>query len=216
MPDAQELLSEYIAEHRAGGEADPLAYLERVEGLDRAELAALIDAYLVRSPGRDWDADAYHGSAAERVAEGIARSLQLGAAGWWPTVLPRLRDQLELTRAQVVERLSAALGVAGREEKVGTYYHEMEHGTIDSTRVSNRVLAALGEIYGTTKETLREIGQPIGEGREPGEQPAMARTALPKPEYEDAKGAGAGSARSEPVTPARERDEIDEMFTGGP
>ena len=49
-------------------------------------------------------------------------------------MLPRLRKQARLTRAQVVERLSAALGAAGREQKVAGYYHEMEQGTLDSRR----------------------------------------------------------------------------------
>lgn len=214
MTDVHELLSEYIAEHRAGGEADPRVYLERVEGLDRAELATLIDAYLARTPGREWDAEAYRGTAAEQVAESFARSLELGAAGWWPTVLPRLRDQMRMTRRQVVEKLAAALGFAGHEEKVGAYYHQMEHGTLDSAAVSDRVLDALAKIYGTTGELLREVGQPIGEGRAPGELPAMARVAFPKagkPPDEAAE-----EARPEPPAPARERDEIDELFTGGP
>src|SRR4051812_25425418 len=62
MTDVDRLLREYIEEHRAGGEADPLAYVERLEGTDRAELEALIDAYLARAPGRDWDPEAYRGS----------------------------------------------------------------------------------------------------------------------------------------------------------
>ncbi len=216
MPDVHELLSEYIAEHRAGGEADPRAYLERVDGLDRAELATLIDAYLARSPGQDWDPAAYRGSAAEQVAEGFARSLELGAAGWWPTVLPRLRDRLQMTRRQVVEKLTAALGFAGQEERVGAYYHQMEHGTLDSARVSDQVLDALAQIYGTTAELLREIGEPIGEGREPGELPAMARVAFPKAAQPPAADEPEAEARPEPVAPARERDAIDELFTGGP
>ena len=93
MPDdVQKLLSEYIAEHRAGGEADPLAYLERADEADRQELAALIDGYLARSPGRDWDPEAYAGSAAERVADELGKAL-LGSAGLWPAILPRLRKQ---------------------------------------------------------------------------------------------------------------------------
>ena len=134
----------------------------------------------------------------------------------WPTILPRLRHQARLTRAQVVERLSAALGVTGREAKVGGYYHEMEHGTLDSRRVSERVLAALGEIYGTTAEKLREIGEPIAGGPPAAgaAAPAMARKAFPDPAYMEVE--DREELRSEPVTPAQERDEIDEMFTGGP
>ena len=219
MPDdVQKLLSEYIAEHRAGGEADPIAYLDRADDADRPELTELIDAYLVRSPGREWDPQAYEGSAAARVAEGFARSLQ-GSSGWWPAILPRLRDQARLTRNQVVERLSAALGVAGREQKVGGYYHEMEYGSLDSRGVSERVLDALGEIYGTTATALREIGEPLGEGRGAAGAPAMARTSVPDPKYAgetiEAREDDRAAARPEPVAPA-ERDEIDEMFTGGP
>lgn len=212
--DVKKLLSDYIVEHRAGGEADPIAFIERAPDPDRAELAELIDAYLARSPGREWDAEAFAGSSAERVAHEIGRSL-VGAAGLWPSILPRLRHHARLTRAQVVERLSAALGVSGREAKVGGYYHEMEHGTLDSRGVSERVLSALGDIYGTTAEQLREIGEPISSGPPAAgaAAPAMARTALPDPDY---VAQAHDELRSEPVAPAQERDEIDEMFTGGP
>src|SRR5262245_19137684 len=104
------LLSAYIAEHRAGGEADPLAYLHRADDAERNQLALLIDAYLERSPGQDWDPQAYSGSAAERVVDELNRSLH-GAAGLWPAMLPRLRTQARLTRRQVVEKLIAALGI---------------------------------------------------------------------------------------------------------
>ena len=46
MADVERLLHEFIAEDRSGGDADPLAYLRRARGADRAELEALIDAYL--------------------------------------------------------------------------------------------------------------------------------------------------------------------------
>src|SRR5690242_738873 len=75
MPDVDELLKQYIEDHRAGGEADPRGYLAQVEGTDRSELAALIDAYLVRSPGQPWDEGAYTGSPAERVVESLRESL---------------------------------------------------------------------------------------------------------------------------------------------
>ncbi len=212
--DVKKLLSAYIAEHRAGGEADPLAFLEGADPGDRGELAVLIDGYLARSPGREWDQQAYSGSAAERVAEGVGRSLT-GSSGLWPAMLPRLRHQARLTRAQVVERLSAALGAAGKEAKVGGYYHEMERGDLGSRRVSERVLAALGEIYGTTAEKLREIGEPLGAAGPPGgaPAPAMLRKATPAAEYTVADRV---PDISEPLAPAEKRDEIDEMFTGGP
>ena len=51
MTDVDTLFSEYREAHRSGGEADPRPSSSEVEGTDRAELAALIDAYLARSPG---------------------------------------------------------------------------------------------------------------------------------------------------------------------
>src|SRR3954447_8768536 len=51
MSDVEQVLREYIREHRAGGDADPRAFLERVEDPgDRLELEALIDAYLEHAP----------------------------------------------------------------------------------------------------------------------------------------------------------------------
>ena len=55
MSDVDRLLADYIAEHRAGGEADPGTYLARASAAERAELAALIDAYLARAPRQPFD-----------------------------------------------------------------------------------------------------------------------------------------------------------------
>ena len=109
-----------------------------------------------------------------------------------------------------------ALGVTGGEEKVADYYHGMEQGTLASAGVSERVLDALGEIYGGSAELLRELGEPLGEGRGPagarrwrdGAARSRLRARGPAEDGEE--------SRAEPVAPARERDEIDELFTGGP
>ena len=214
MADVDKLYTDYIAEHKAGGKADPLEYLNQVEGVDRDELTELIDAYLARSPGQAWDAEAYAGSSAERAAESVARSLE-GVSGWWPTVLPRMRAAARLTRAQVVERLSASLGATGREEKVAGYYHQMEQGSLPAEGVSRRVLEALSEVYGSTADRLRELGEPMGSGPSAAggaaPAPAMARVSLPDERYT----ADASDAeQATPVAPAQ-RDEIDELFTGG-
>jgi hypothetical protein len=209
MTDVDRVFEEYVAEHRAGGEADPLAYLERVEGAERAQLAALIDAYLVRSPGQRWDEEAYHGSAAERLVESLEESLT-GASGSWPVVLPRLRHQAKIRREQLVRRLADALGVAGREEKVAYYYNQMEHGRISPQGVSDRVLDALAAIVGSTREALREAGERAVSPRAGDE--VFARMAAPPPEYEDQ--ASPGPARS-PGRAEPERDEVDELFLGG-
>ena len=160
MADVDQLLKQYIEEHRAGGEADPLAYLEQVEGTDRKELAALIDAYLIRSPGQPWDEQAYRGSPAERLVESLHESLA-GESGSWPVLLPQLRNKARIKREQLVNRLATALGVAGREEKVAYYYNQMEHGRLSPGGVSDRVLEALAGIVDTTTDVLRRAGQAV-------------------------------------------------------
>src|SRR5262249_30572420 len=155
MADVERLLSEYIAEHRSGGPADPVEYLKRVEGTDRAELAALIDAYLVRAPGQGWDPEAFAGSPAEALTESLHASLH-GAAGVWPRILPQLRTRAKIRREDLVRRLAEQLGVADRPERVAEYYNRMEHGTIYSAGVSQKVLVALGRILGVSAESLRD------------------------------------------------------------
>src|SRR3954452_8472615 len=117
MTDVDRLLEQYIQEHRGGGDADPLTYLDGLEGTDRQELAALIDAYLARAPGREWDPQAYAGSPAEQLVNSLSESLE-GVSGAWPVLLPELRNRMKLARDALVERLAEALGVGGREQKV--------------------------------------------------------------------------------------------------
>ncbi|MDQ3720075.1 MAG: hypothetical protein M3350_04730, partial [Actinomycetota bacterium] len=73
--DVDTLLSQFIAEHQAGGEADPRAFLDGAPADERNELTALIDGYLMRAPRREFDAAAYEASAAPEVVEALSRSL---------------------------------------------------------------------------------------------------------------------------------------------
>ena len=208
MSDVDRLLADYIAEHRAGGEADPGAYLSRASSAQRAELAALIDAYLARAPRRPFDQARFGGSTAERTVDELERAIA-GQAGLWPAVLPRLRDRAGLKRSALVDRLAAALGVEDRREKVAGYYHEMEQGLLPAAGVSDRVLEALGRIVGETAQVLRDAGRaltPSGEG------PAAPAAAFARRAY--AEPAGAPSPGTQP-SPAGEWDEVDELFRGG-
>ncbi len=213
MADVERLLSEYIQEHRAGGPADPVEYLERVEGADRAELAALIDAYLMRAPGREWDPEAFAGSPAEALTESLHESLH-GAAGLWPRVLPQLRKRSEIMRDELVRRLAEQLGVADKQRKVGEYYNRMEHGTIYSAGVSQNVLAALAGIVGVSAESLRSAGRSLHppEGGV-AEEVAFARIGFPDERYAREE-AAAGPPQPAPAEP-EEWDEVDELFRGG-
>jgi hypothetical protein len=128
-------------------------------------------------------------------------------------LLPRLRDSARLMRSELVTRLATALGVSGREEKVGRYYHAMEQGLLEPDGVSDRVLDVLGSLTGTTREALRAAAR--GFAPPPGSAAAaaaFARTATPDQEFAEAV-----AADMAPAAPARSDeawDEVDELFRG--
>ena len=200
MADVDKLFTDYVAEHRAGGEADPRAYLERVEGIDRDELATLIDAYLVRSPGRRWDPDAYQGSRAQALATGVERSIG-GEAGAWPLLLPRLRERAKIKRAVLVARLAAALGVSGQTEKVAGYYHEMEQGSLDSSRGLDRCWKRWRRSSGRAPRRCEARGE-VRRGPAASRRERSRPGRHPRPEYE-AKGAGRRTPGSRGRRPLR-------------
>lgn len=213
MSEIQRLLAEYIAEHRAGGEADPRAYVSRAASADRTELAALIDSYLARAPRQPFDADGYRGSTAERTVDELERALR-GQAGLWPALLPQLRNRAGLRRSQLVERLSVALGVSNQTSKVAAYYHRMEQGLLPAQGVSDRVLEALGQIIGESAQALRQSGRSLAAAA--GGPPPPARSFARRTSVE-----GPVAAAGAPATPhsgaseAAEWDEVDRMFCGG-
>lgn len=75
MAEVDRAFGEYMREHREAGGADPRVYLERVGDEHRAELAALIDGYLVRAPRREFDREAFEQSNAAEVADSLHREL---------------------------------------------------------------------------------------------------------------------------------------------
>src|SRR4051812_38875048 len=129
MADLDKLLGDYIEAYLGGKRPDPASFLDGLAGDEREQLSGLIEAFLLDAPSESWDAGAYKESIAKQVVESLDRSLH-GQAGLWPAVLPRLRNRAKLRRADLVGQLASALGVSGREEKVGAYYHEMEQGLL--------------------------------------------------------------------------------------
>ena len=206
------MLRDYIREHRSGGEADPLAYLELVEGADRRELEVLIDEYLARAPRQRFDPEDYERSRAPALVSQIERAFE-GESGTWPALLPRLRMAAQLRRKELVRRLAEALGVPDREAKVERYYNAMEHGTLPAPGVSDRVLAALGSIVGESVESLRAAGRALGPSAPPAAAAADAVFARVAPWESDADAAAAESR--ERLAALEPWDEVDELFCGG-
>jgi len=227
MPDAEQLFHDYVSEHRRGGDADPRSYLSQVEGLDRSELAALIDTYLARSPGKTWDARQFANSDAERVSQQIAADWDLEGEGetvaqGWRELLPALRNRAQVMRRELVERLARGIGHPEDSKQVAAYYHQMELGQLPAEGVSNRVLAVLAEILGESAEKLRTAGSVVsGETTRTDAmtQIAYARTAVQDSRYSVAPSPpplvdlniSAGDAVQPP-----DSSEVDRLFTGGP
>ena len=75
MTDVQRLFAEYTEAYPA----DPSPFLTQVSGRDRAELAALIDAFLERAPRRAFDPEALRSSPAAargRIGASLAGRLE--------------------------------------------------------------------------------------------------------------------------------------------
>lgn len=129
--DVITLFEEYAARVARGEEPDARDYLDRA-GAGEPKLAALIEEYLLTMPLLE--------PSDEQVA-----ALEAWLEGEGP--LLGVRRQRGLRRAAVVGRLVELLGLEDRQTaKVADYYHELESGLLDTTRVDRRVFDALGEI----------------------------------------------------------------------
>ena len=202
------LFQQYKAAFVAGDDANPQAVLAEVEGDERAELSALIDAYLTRAPRQEWDEAAYLRSSAPEHVDRLARGLR-GQAGLWPSLLPRLRAQARIKRGDLVAELADRLGAENQRDKVGDYYHQMEQGTLPADGVSDTVLDALGRIVGETRDALRQAGSAFGPGPEGSASGAtFAREGMPA-------SIDALSTSAMEAPRSGEPDEVDRLFTGG-
>lgn len=206
MTSIQQLLAEYISEHRAGGLADPIAFVQRAAPADRDKLTDLIDGYLSRTPRRRSDPAKRAGSPAERIVAEL-EPIIFGPVGW-SVLLPQLRSEAKLKRSDLVARLAAELGVADRTEKVAVYYHEMEQDRLRPDGVSTRVLEGLGKLFGRSAEELRAAARgPSHPGDGLTETTWFARSVSTS----DAVGSPPAAAGDE----SDDWDEVDELFCGG-
>ena len=211
LTDIDRLITEYVAAYEQSGVApDPHSYLQRAPDSERPALAKRIEEILLSAPRRAWDEKSFQATLGSPLMREIETAVR-GASGLWPALLPRLRNAAQLKRREVVQQLAQELGVTGREEKVGRYYHEMEQGLLDERGVSDRVMDALAGILGAPAETLREAGRALGSppfGTQATGASVYARTASPDSIY-------TGAEPSEPAQPSEESwDEVDELFAG--
>ena len=130
MADVPRLFDDYAERFLRGERPDAREYLESA-GEARDELAALIDRFLARVPAPEPDED--------------ARALaEAWVAGQPPLV--ELRARRGLRREEVVDALMDRLALdKQKREKVKRYYHRLEGGLLDSSRVDRRVFEVLAE-----------------------------------------------------------------------
>ena len=204
MSRVDDLFEEYRAAFETRQARDPTPFLEQLAGTDRRELEALIDAYLARGARPRYSAEAF----AAVQASSLAQRVQASLSEAWPELLPRARNEAGILRSDLVTRLAEALGVTPKRDKVERYYHQMEKGLLDPSGVSDRVLAALAEIVGVSKERLRAAARPI---TPPPAGPTFARSASPPP----AAAAPAVRMLRHAPEPPPEPDEVDALFRGG-
>lgn len=153
MSTVEDLLSQYIAEHRAAGDADPAVYLAKVTGIDRAELAAHIDRYLTEAPRPSFDADAFARFRGDPRRQAMVERILDDAT------LEDVRKQAGISKTRAGEALARSLGLAGREQRVKARYHDIETGNVDPSRVRPRVWEALAAILGASAERLRSAAE---------------------------------------------------------
>ncbi len=212
MSEVDRLLTEYIEKQLAGERPEPRAFVEKLEGDERGELAELIDAYLMDAPADPWDPGALQNSPEAAVLESMGRALK-GEAGMLPAVLPRLRARAKLRRDQVVAALAESLGLTGKTERVGAYYHQLEFGDLPARGVKDQVFDALGSILGVSGAGLRRAGEaPVPSSGDAGKGAAVyARVAEPDERF---NAAAPGKATAGETRASGDWDEVDELFRG--
>jgi hypothetical protein len=214
MSTTEQVLSDFIDAWNAGRRPRVREYLARVpEGATRDDLADQISTWLEVAPAPR------HSSAtrAQIRAEPIVQSVFAAVgddAGLWPSVLPQLRARAGLSVGDLASSLVDRLGLgSGSRERTADYLERMERGELEASRVSRRLLDALGDLLGASGRALADAGM-LGTG---------PRLASPGGTLFRADGdAGDWIAHDietlsrAGLTPApAEMDELDRLFMGG-
>jgi transcriptional regulator with XRE-family HTH domain len=205
------LLSEFIDAWNAGERPRVDDFLGRADTAGRGELAERIGEWLAIAPTPAYDEAARAALRREPALQAILAATE-SEAGLWPDLLPRLRTRAGLGLHELAARLAAAFELRGEAARAAGYLERMERGELDATRVSRRLLDALGAALGVSGDELADAGAL---------QPRRARAggALFRAEGrpEDALAeefeALAAAART-PAPPAM--DALDRLFLGGP
>jgi len=181
-----DLFDDYAVRYARGEHPDAVRYLERAgEGAD--ELADMLDAFLQWAPAPTAD-------------ELAVTLMEAWLAGQPP--LRELRVRRGLRVDEIVGELRSRLGLdVSRSGKLRRYFQRLERGSLDVSRVDQRVFDALAGALRTSSSILMSWAYP-----------PRADQALAAPAYRGEREPTVAPAV--PVTDEEGWDEVDELFLG--
>src|SRR4051812_43114622 len=157
MSTIDQVLSEFIDAWNAGRRPSVRDYLGRLpDGRDRDALADVLTTWLETAPTPRYSDEVRAAIASEPVVAQLFERADADA-GLWPTVVPQLRSRAGLSIAdlatRLVERFSLNRTDVGRTEH---YLERLESGSLDPSRVSRRLLDAVGTLLGVSGPSLSD------------------------------------------------------------
>ncbi len=211
MSDVDALLSRFIEEWNAGQRPSVEGYLNEVlEGAARDDLSDQISTFLTYAPTPHYDDATMVQLLAEPAVQAATTAFESEGSAWG-ALLPSLRRQFELSPSELAAEVlaEAGLGDEGRE-KAARHLEAMEHGELDATSVSDRLLAVLSRVLRINHADLVRTGMP---GAGPAPAGAVFRREAGEDEDFEARLQLAADALATPA-PAADWDEVDELFFG--
>jgi hypothetical protein len=157
MSTIDQVLSEFIDAWNAGKRPRVRDYLARLpDGPDRDALASALSTWLETAPTPTYSEAARTEIASEpTVADLFARAST--DAGLWPTVVPQLRSRAGLSTTDLATRLVERFSLSRSDvPRTQTYLERLEAGSLDPTRVSRRLLDAVGALLGVSGSSLAD------------------------------------------------------------
>jgi hypothetical protein len=153
MTGVERLLAEYRKQYQALGKVDPQPFLAQVEGVNRVELAALIDGFLAQASEPPFDAAAFARFQADDARAALVERVLDDAT------LQDLIGRSRIKRSEFVRQLSIKLRLSGRETQVRRRLRDIENGDAPVERVRPAVWSAVGELLGESADRVRRAAE---------------------------------------------------------
>jgi hypothetical protein len=211
MTTVDRLFSDFVDAWNRGEDPRVEHVLAQAAPGDREALRALLRDWLAIAPTPALQPPAAAAVAGDPLLRGVLEATGRDA-GAWPELLPRLRERAGLSVRAVAEQLVASFGLRGQEDRAAAHLERMERGELDASRVSHRLLAALGTVLGVPGEALAEAGTLRFR---PAAAPSPLFRAGGEPVPALAEDFAALAAAAAAPAPPR-MDELDRLFLGGP